>query len=69
MPVQEPKAISELKGIKLYFLSMKLSEKYIVAEKCQGWQNLGMPAKLKEKCRCENATVGRADTRSSRWYI
>jgi hypothetical protein len=26
MPVQEPKAISELKGVKLYFLSMKLSE-------------------------------------------
>lgn len=51
MPVWEPKAISELKGVKLYFLSMELSEKYIVTEKCQGWQNLGMSEKLKKKCR------------------
>lgn len=51
MPVWEPKAISELKGVKLYFLSMELSEKYIVTEKCQGWQNLGMSEKLKEKFR------------------
>lgn len=48
MPVWEPKAISELKGVKLYFLSMELSEKYIVTEKCQGWQNLGMSEKLRK---------------------
>ena len=65
MPVWEPKAISELKGVKLYFLSMELSEKYIVTEKCQGWQNLGMSEKLKEKCRYVKCYSSKSKLRNS----
>ena len=47
--VWEPKGISELKGAKLHLLSMGLSEKYTVTEKCQGWQKFSTCLKTYRK--------------------
>lgn len=63
------------KVLSFTFFQWNSQKKYIVTEKCQGWQNLGMSEKLKEKCRCVKCDSSKSKLKELQlifligWYI